>query len=389
MRSPHQVRLLLLSVALVSVSTLPVFLLGAAFFRIGPELGIGPVALGALTAAYFLTSSVTSPRLGRWVQRVGWRRAMRINVAATAALVALIAPFAHSVWSLGGLLVATAAMYGSSNPAANQALALHTDPERTATVFGLKHAGIPFATLLAGLAVPAVVVRAGWRPAYMAAAVAALGVWMLIPRADRDAPGIAAGPDGPVGTRLSRAELRRLAVVAALGAVAAVALATFMVSAALDRGLAPSAAGWLQFVGAGASILARIVAGLVVDRRGGVFTGLVSLLALGAAVFMLLAWAEGSLFIAGVVAAYATGWGWPGLMTASVVGADRSAAAATSSITQAGVFVGAGAGPLVLGFVVDRWAFQPMWLLVSGLLLVAAALGWSVMAPRRVKTRSA
>lgn len=77
------------------------------------------------------------------------------------------------------------------------------------------------------------------------------------------------------------------------------------------------------------------------------------------------------------------------MMTASVVGADRSAAAATSSITQAGVFVGAGAGPLVLGFVVDRWAFQPMWLLVSGLLLVAAALGWSVMAPRRVKTRSA
>lgn len=388
MGSPRQVRLLLMSIALVTVSTLPVFLVGSSFFRIGPELGIGPAELGVLTAAFFLTSSVSSPSLGRWVQRVGWRRAMRINVVATVVVVALIAPLARDVWSLGALLVAAAVMYGASNPAANQALSLHTDPARTATVFGMKHAGIPTATLLAGLAVPALVVRAGWRPAFLFASVAAAGVWLLIPSQDDEPPGqvdpsIREAPDP-----LSRSELWRLAVVAGLGATAAVSLATFLVSAALDRGFSPAAAGWLQFAGAGTSITIRVAAGAVVDRRGGVFTGLVALLGSGAVVFAFLSWVGGALFVIGVVLAYATGWGWPGLMTASVVGSDRRMAASTSSITQAGTFVGAGAGPLVLGTVVERWSFESMWALVAGCLFVAAWLAWSVMAPRRILARA-
>lgn len=382
MGSSRQLRLLFLSVAIVTVSTLPVFLTGAAFFQIGPELGIGRFGLGVLTAAFFLTASASSARLGRWVQRVGWRRAMRVNVLASSGVVALVAPLAGNAWQLGALLVAAAVMYGSANPAANLALARHTDPGRTATVFGLKHAGIPTSTLLAGLAVPVLVVRFGWRPAFLAAAVLALMVWPLIPHEDRE-PEAAEHPERDARMPLHRRELRRLSVVAALGAVAAVALGTFMVTASLDQGISEAAAGWLQFAGSGASIIARVGAGLIVDRQGGVFTGLVSLLGAGAIVFALLPLTAGAFFVVGVLAAYATGWGWPGLMTASVVGADRDLAASTSAITQAGVFVGAGGGPLVLGLVADRWSFAPMWLLVSLCLLVATVLGWTVMAPRR------
>lgn len=381
MSSGRQAHLLLLSVLVVTASTLPVFLTGAAFFQIGPELDIGPVGLGALTAAFFLTASVSSSPLGRWVQRVGWRRAMRVNLTATAGVVALIPALARSVWTLGGLLVAAAVMYGSANPAANLALARHTDPERTATVFGLKHAGIPVSTLLAGLAVPTVVVRFGWRPAFAAAAVLALLVWLLVPRTDvQSAPPL---PPGRPPDRLTVRQLRRLAGVAALGAVAAVALGTFMVSAALDQGISESAAGWLQFAGSGASVAARVVSGLVVDRRGGSLTGLVALLAVGSVVFLWLPATGGVLFMAAVLAAYATGWGWPGLMTASVVGADRETAASSSGITQAGVFLGAGGGPIFLGLIVDRWSFAPMWLAVSACLLVATAIAWSVLRDRR------
>ncbi|HEX2153315.1 MAG TPA: MFS transporter [Acidimicrobiia bacterium] len=381
MSSGRQAHLLLLSVLVVTASTLPVFLTGAAFFQIGPELDIGPVALGALTAAFFLTASVSSSPLGRWVQRVGWRRAMRVNLTATAGVVALIPALARSVWTLGGLLVAAAVMYGSANPAANLALARHTDPERTATVFGLKHAGIPVSTLLAGLAVPTVVVRFGWRPAFAAAAVLALLVWLLVPRTDvQSAPPL---PPGRPPDRLTVRQLRRLAGVAALGAVAAVALGTFMVSAALDQGISESAAGWLQFAGSGASVAARVVSGLVVDRRGGSLTGLVALLAVGSVVFLWLPATGGVMFMAAVIAAYATGWGWPGLMTASVVGADRETAASSSGITQAGVFLGAGGGPIFLGLIVDRWSFAPMWLAVSACLLVATAIAWSVLRDRR------
>ena len=381
MGSRHQVRLLFLSVAMVTVSTLPVFLTGAAFFQIGPELGIGPFGLGAMTAAFFLTAAASSPGLGRWVQRVGWRRAMRVNVAASATVVALIAPLARTAWSLGLMLVAAAVMYGSSNPAANQALARHTHPSRTATVFGLKHAGIPVSTLLAGLAVPVVVVDFGWRPAFLIAALLALLVWLLIP-AGTDETGVET-TDRRTGAPLAAGELHRLAAVAALGAVAAVALGTFMVSAALETGFSEPAAGWLQFAGSGASVTARIVAGVVVDRRGGALTGLVALLGVGAVVFLILPWTLGALFAVAVLAAYATGWGWPGLMTATVVGADRQVAAATSAVTQAGVFVGAGGGPLVLGAVVERWSFSVMWGSVSVCLGAGAYLAWSVAARLR------
>lgn len=380
MKSGLQIRLLTLSVAIVTVSTLPVFLTGAAFFRIGPELGMGPLGLGVVTALFFLTASVTSPRLGRWVQRVGWRRAMRINLVVSAIVSAAIAPLARAPWSLALLLVAGAVMYGAANPAANQALARHTHPARNATVFGLKHAGIPTSTLLAGLAVPAVVVHLGWRPAFLGAGLLALAAWLLIP--DHEPTPSRAKAAHRTGPPLTTGQLRRLAVVAGLGAVAAVSLGTFMVSAAVDRGVPEAVAGWLQFGGSGASILARIGSGLWVDERGRTMTMLVTLLGAGSVVFALLPAANGAYFAVAVLIAYATGWGWPGLMTASVVGADREAAAASSAITQAGVFVGAGGAPLVLGLVVDRWSFSPMWWVASACLMTGAGIGWSLMAIR-------
>lgn len=76
MRSPLPWRLVALSVLIVSLSTQPVFLLGAGFLQIGDELGFSATGLGVLTASFFLTASAVSPGLGRFVQRVGWRRAI-------------------------------------------------------------------------------------------------------------------------------------------------------------------------------------------------------------------------------------------------------------------------------------------------------------------------
>lgn len=376
-----QVRLLFLSVLLVAVSTLPIFLTGAAFFQIGPELGLGPLGLGFLTAAFFLTAAAVSRPLGRWVQRVGWARAMRVNIAASAAITALIAPLARNVWVLALLLMVAAVSYGTANPAANQALAEHTNPARIGTVFGIKHAGIPSSTLLAGLAVPALVIQFGWRPAFVVAAGLAAAVGFLIPRSLPATSIPASDPDGPERP-LSRQDLRRLAVVAALGAVAAAALSTFLITAAVDGGFSEANAGWLQFVGSGASISARVVAGLVSDRFGGTLSGLIGLLGVGAIAFALLAPTAGGMFATVVVVAYATGWGWPGLMTATVVQAGREVAASTSAITQAGVFVGAGGGPLVLGWVAEHQSFGAMWLVVSGCLVVGTALAASIGSKR-------
>jgi MFS family permease len=368
------VRLLLLGVLIVTTSTQPVFLVGAAFFQIGPEFGLGPLGLGFLTAAFFLTSSVSSPILGRWVQRVGWRRAMTINCLTSSALMMATAFLARSVWHLGALLIASAAVYGMSNPAANQALALHTDPNRAATVFGLKHAGIPSSTLLAGLAVPALVVNSGWRAAFIASSVMAAAVWFLIPRIERsESESFRAAPRR--GKPLDRALIRLLATAAGLASLAATALGTYMVSAAVDASFSEVAAGYLQFGGSLMSILARMLVGVLVDRKKAPgFVGLFTLMAIGSLAFVALSSTAGAMFAAMTILAYGTGWAWPGLMTFTVVDANRGSAAKSSSIMQAGVFVGAGAGPIVVGAAVERWGFDAAFLLVAACLMSAALL---------------
>jgi cyanate permease len=88
-----------------------------------------------------------------------------------------------------------------------------------------------------------------------------------------------------------------------------------------------------------------------------------------------------------VVAAFATGWGWPGLMTFTVVNANVATAAASSGITQAGIFLGAGAGPVVLGWTIDQAGFGASWLLVAAALAVAAVIVGGVGMRVRLRER--
>jgi MFS family permease len=368
-----QARMLLLAVMLVSVSTLPVWLLGAGFFQIGPEFGLTAIHFGWLTAAFFLTASISSLLMGRRIAGIGWQRAMRINIVASALLLLGFATVVRSVSMLVLLLVLAAAVYGLSNPTANLALALHTAPRRVATVFGIKHAGIPSSTLLAGLAVPAIVVDHGWRPAFLAGAGLAATVWWLIPP---DAPTARHAP-APARSSLGlgRGDLYSLAAVSALATWAATALGTFMVAGAMSVGFGERQAGWIQFGGSALSILARLVYGLLADRfRWGGFVTIGLLAGSGGVVFMLLPEVLGAGFVLAAFVAYVTGWAWPGLLTSTVVDANREAAAGSSAITQAGVFVGAALGPVVLGALIDRSGFGAAWRITGTALLLSATM---------------
>jgi predicted MFS family arabinose efflux permease len=131
----------------------------------------------------------------------------------------------------------------------------------------------------------------------------------------------------------------------------------------------------LLFVGSLASIAARIVVGAITDRIGGRgFAGVAILLGTGALVFLLLRPATGLAFGVLVVFAFATAWGWTGLMTFTVVNANTSTVAASSAIMQAGIFLGAGLGPILLGWTIDQYSFSTSWVGVSVLLLAAASI---------------
>lgn len=374
--TPTPWRLVSLAIVIVVVSTQPVFLLGAAFLDMGPEFGFGTTGLGSLTAAFFLTASVTSAPLGRVVQRIGWPKAMRINAAISGVILVLIAVVARDSATLALLMVSAGVVYGLANPAANQALADHVDPRRRALMFGLKHAGIPSSTLVAGLAIPAVIVNFGWRPAYAVAAFLAVVVWLLVPTKHPVRPMMGASADDPrrYVAPMPATLLLGLAVGAALATWAAIALSTYLVAAAVDRGLSEVEAGWLLFAGSASSIGGRIAAGHVTDRIGGRgFGAIAGLTAVGALIFTMLAVASGTIFALLVLVAFATGWGWPGLMTYTVVNANFGSAAASSGITQAGIFFGAGLGPVIIGWVADTWSFDAVWVVVAAALTLASA----------------
>jgi MFS family permease len=373
-------RLIVLAILVVTAATQPVFLLGAGFVSMSEELGFGATGLGVLTAAFFLTASVTSTPLGRVVERIGWQRAMRINTVGSAMTLALIATTAHRPLTLGIYLVIAGAFYGLANPAANQALAHHVDPKHRALVFGLKHAGIPASTLIAGLAVPLVIVDLGWRVAYGLAIIIPVLVGALVPRHPVASSAAAGAVDArrsvhPLPTRL----LVRLGVGTAMATWAAIALSSYLVAASVDAGFTEEQGGVLLFVGSLTSLVGRVIVGIVTDRIGGRgFLGVAVLTGVGAAVFVALSVVGGLWFVLLVPVAFATGWGWPGLMTFSVVNANPGSAASSSAITQAGVFVGAGLSPIAVGWIVDTWSFDTAFVAVAVMLVLAAITVTSV-----------
>ncbi len=367
----------MLSVLIVTLSTQPVFLLAAAFLQLEDDLGLSITGLGALSATFFLTAAIASAPLGRVVERIGWQRAMKINCVGSAAVLIAIALFARSVPGFVVLLVVGGAFYGFANPAANKALAEQVDAGRRGITFGLKHAGIPSSTLLAGLAIPALILTVGWEFSFAVAALLAGPVWVLI-AVDRDPLRQSAGAPSPGrGARpLTVLDLVMLAAASALSAAAAISLGTFLIAAAVEEAsFTQAAAGVLLFVGSLASISARIAVGAITDRIGGRgFTGVAILLSSGALVFLLLRPATGLAFGVLVVVAFATAWGWTGLMTFTVVNANTSTVAASSAIMQAGIFLGAGLGPILLGWTIDQYSFSTSWVGVTVLLLMAASI---------------
>ena len=383
-------RRLLIAIVMVMVSTLPVFLAGASYLQLNSDIGLTPIGLGAVTAAFFLTASVTSTPLGRLVERIGWRNAMRINLVVSALIMLMIPVVVESPGMLAALLVAAGLPYGFTNPAANLSLAELAPPERRGIVFGLKHAGIPSSTLVAGAAVPLLVTTVGWRPTYALTSIFALVAWVLIatePERSHQREAGVAGED--VDGRLSTLQLVTMAIGAAFGTWAAVSLGSFLVAGSVEASLSESQAGVLLFLGSAASILARLVAGIIADRRNSAgFFGVSVMMAIGAIAFVLISGASGVSFALLIIASFAFGWGWPGLMTFSVVRANATSAASSSAITQAGVFLGAGVGPVVIGWVVDNWTFTEAWLVVAVFTAIAAVIVGLVGAQMRARQPS-
>lgn len=364
-------RLVAVSILVVTAATQPVFIAAATIGQTGPALGYDAQGLGLLTSLFFLTAGFSSALLGGFVERVGWRSVMRVNAIGSAVILVFIATTVRTVTALSVALVVAAALYGMANPAANLALARAIPAERRGLVFGLKHAGIPGSSLLAGLAVPIVTLTLGWRWTFGLASVVGLVVLLLVPAGPR----AAATPAGPTPRAMSTRWLSILGIGTAFATLAAVALGTFHVDAALEFGFSEASAGIILAAGSLTSIAARALYGFLADRYDSTGFAIVAALTVaGAAAFVALAVAGTSGFVVLTLVAFATGWAWPGLVTYSVVRANEGRPAGSTAITQAGIFMGAGLGPAGVGWLVEQTSYPVAWIVVAAALVASSAV---------------
>jgi MFS family permease len=374
-----------------TVCIFPPFLLGAMAVQVRDDLGFSVSGTGLAVGAFFLVASLLSAPLGRWSERVGGARALRVAALWAATGLLLLAVAAESLV----LLVVLNAFAGGANalgqPAANLLIARAVPSNRQGLGFAVKQAAIPFSTFLAGLAVPSIALTAGWRWAYVSAAGVALVAAVAIPvngRAGRSSAPLPADTTGGAGGRLPFRVMAVLATGVALGAATAATLGAFFVTAGVEAGLSEGTAALTLTLGSALVVTVRLTAGVLADRRGGGHLRQVTvMLAVGAFGYLLFAVGRPGLMLVGVPLAFGAGWAWPGLFNLAVVMANPASPGAATGITQTGTYMGAVIGPLLFGFLAEHVSFGWSWVVAALTSWAAAAAMWTGRAMLR-RTRA-
>jgi len=373
-------RILTTATVATTGAVLPVFLTGAVGVQLRADLDFGEIGLGLIFASYFAAAALGSFSLGHLSQRTGPVAALRVGLVLSAIVSLSVAAFARSLVWLTVLIAVAGLANAITQPATNLLLADRLPARRLGWAVGLKQSGMPLASMLAGLSVPALATTVGWEWAYVVGALlSVLALAMTVGSASAEPSDTPRRPDGPPASPdTPRRVLWFLALGMVFGAAAASGLGSFLVSAAEDAGVAPGAAGLLLSAGSLIGVVVRLVmgarAGLHPERT---LRTVAIMLTLGAAAFGLLAVHRAWVIIAVTPLAFGAGWAWPGLFNFAIVRANRRGAGAATGITQTGTYLGALGGPLLFGVMVDQWSYTAAWS-ASAVLAVAAAAVFSV-----------
>jgi MFS family permease len=356
------------------VTTLPPFLTGALAGEISRTLDLRPASLGASVGGFFLVAALGSVGLGRTVDSKGWRSSMQMSSAISGISLAGIGILGTSFTGFAGCLAVGGLSMSIGNPAVNLALATEISPERRGLVFGIKHSAVPASAFLSGLALPIFALNVGWRPVFIGAGLLALGSVLLLSKTRESAPRVGAGNKG----RSAEVRLKPLVAMASgafFAAMGASALSAFLVLSLIDSGVMASYAGLLLCFASMGGLGMRLLAGWMVDRKGGTgLGGVAGLLAVGALGSLMLTANALWILTAGAVVAFAAGWGWNGLFNFAVVKYHSDAPGRASSIALVGTYLGAASGPVLFGVLAGSTSFDVGWLATAGISLVGSGV---------------
>lgn len=358
-------RSVLLAAGITTFGPLPAFFFGGLAVLIRAEFGFSEARLGAMVAVFFALGAMGSAPAGRLADRVGARPTLRGGLAATFAALALT-PLARTWWQLTLALAVAGVGHAVLQVGANLLLSTNVPARVQGLAFGIKQSAIPLATLTAGAAVPAIGTRHGWRWAYVGAAAAA-GVVLAVQSVRRGTATTSrtARPRPPaMPEAFPHRDLLVLAVAVGFGAGATNALAAFLVTYASETGMPVDRAGILLATVSAIGLATRVGVGALADwRRSSDLVGVAVLLIAGSVGFAAMPVVDAGAWTlwAAATVAFAGGWGWPGLLTFIVARTNAHAPAAATGVTQAGIFAGAVAGPVLFGLAADRLSYAVAW----------------------------
>jgi MFS family permease len=348
---------------------LPGFLAASLAPRIDGDFTFGASELGLAVAAFYAVCTVASSPCGHLVERIGPVAAVRASAAATLVCALGVALLAQS----GAALIVALLVGGLGNaaaaPAAGALVNHHVAPGRKGMALGAMQAGAPLGSLLAGLALPVIAIPVGWRWAYVVVGVLALIAAVVPPPTPR--------PDAQTGGRRRRGltPVHALAITAALASCATTGLVSFLVLYGIDTGMSETAAGVVLAVMSVGAVLSRVAVGAVADRTGRDPERTVAvMLAVSAAGYLLLLVGEPAAVVAAALLVGSVGWAWPAALTVAVVRRAPEAPAWAVGVLMSGLFLGAIAGPLLVGLLVETGgSYVPAWLATAVLAMLAGA----------------
>ena len=370
------VRNMLLCNGLTVVAVMPAFLLGAMSLEIRRDIAIGPSEVGTAVGVMFTVSAISARLLGALVQRIGhcWAMALSGSLSATTLILCGSAtglPWLMWTFALGGLA------NGTAHPAVNETIAKTMPANRHGLAFGIKQSSIPATTLCCAMAVPAVAPELGWRVAFwfFAALAVLLTAASLILRPKRDhGPSELDQRTSATGEHsLSAGRMILIAVVAGAGMAAATSLGVFLIPTGVQVGLDVKLSALIGAFCSIACIGIRVGLGWSLDRFAvrNEYMITSAFLILGSTGYVLLTFDSKVAFIVGAAVAYGIGWGWTGLMQASVVRDNRSRVASATGALTVGTSLGAALGPFVFGRVADSYSYNQAWFIAAALSLTA------------------
>ncbi|HJS71991.1 MAG TPA: MFS transporter [Acidimicrobiia bacterium] len=355
------------------LGALPLFMVGGLAVQIKDEFGLTEAALGAGVTIGFLTGALSAPLGGRFADRIGPKASTYLGASLSIVSLIGLGVIANGWGSMVTFLCVAGLAVAITDPGLAILVGQAVPPERQGLAFGIKEASIPAATLVAGLAVPAIALTVGWRWGFVAGALPLAAVLLLLPglRTEPTDHPKAEPTAAQVSTTPRRGRLVLAAIAGGIGVAAASGVGIFLTDSAVAMGMSPGGAGILLAVGSVAGIAARIGAGARADRTGGPqFKLIAAMLAVGAVTMALGGTGNAALLVVGTIGAFTGGWAWTGIYFLSLVMTYPHRPGAVTGIAVAGLGLGNATGPLLFGVAAQTLSFEAAWL---GAAMVAGA----------------